>query len=115
MNYEKLIIATILCFCLFTTISFSCATDNINGTVEDGSNINFEPNNTGTFDELNSDIQNLHPGDVYNLNNDYSFSGKNTDTSFDHVINIDKDNVTINGNGHAKMQEAHHNTFQYLM
>lgn len=50
----------------------------------------------GVWEDLSKDIQNLKPGDVYNFEHDY----KKPDNAFVSGININVDNVTINGNGH---------------
>ncbi|AMD17214.1 hypothetical protein TL18_03760 [Methanobrevibacter sp. YE315] len=55
----------------------------------------------GNFDDLNNDIQNLQPGDTYDFDKDYYFDGNGKHIIIDeNVIIIDKDNITINGNGH---------------
>ena len=53
----------------------------------------------GSYDDLNNDIQNLHPGDTYDVNKNYYFDKTNI-AYHDRVIEINTDNVTINGNGH---------------
>ena len=53
----------------------------------------------GAFDELNRDISNLKPGDVYNIDKDYCFIGDASRPNSGIVI--DADNITINGNGHV--------------
>ena len=50
----------------------------------------------GCWDDLSNDIQNLKPGDIYNIEHDY----KKPDNASLCGININVDNVTINGNGH---------------
>ena len=56
----------------------------------------------GSYEDLNNDIQNLQPGDTYNIDKDYYFDGNEKIIFVDsNVITIDKDNTTINGNGHV--------------
>lgn len=54
----------------------------------------------GSFDELNSDIQNLKPGDIYNIQKDYTYNDKH-DANYESGILINTDNITINGNNHV--------------
>lgn len=56
----------------------------------------------GSYEDLNHDIQNLQPGDTYDIDKDYNFDGKGKLKIIDpYVINIENDNITINGNGHV--------------
>ena len=54
----------------------------------------------GGFDELNSDIQNLEPGDIYDIQKDYTYNEKHN-TCYEKGILINTDNITINGNNHV--------------
>lgn len=54
----------------------------------------------GTFDELNNEISKLNNGDYYKLNHEYVFN-KTDNPSSGNVIEITKDNVTIDGNCHS--------------
>ena len=54
----------------------------------------------GSFDELNSDIQNLKPGDIYDIQKDYIYNEKQ-DECYEKGILINTDNITINGNNHV--------------
>lgn len=56
----------------------------------------------GNYEDLNHDIQNLQPGDTYNIDMDYYFDndGKHV-IIYPNVIIIGNDNITINGNGHV--------------
>lgn len=54
----------------------------------------------GSFDELNSDIQNLEPGDIYDMQKDYTYNEKH-DACYENGILINTDNITINGNNHV--------------
>ena len=49
------------------------------------------------WDDLDKDIQNLQPGDVYDIKHDYI----KPDNASVIGINIKTDNITINGNGHV--------------
>ncbi|MBQ6511895.1 hypothetical protein [Methanobrevibacter sp.] len=57
----------------------------------------------GSFDDLQRDIEELSPGDIYNVTKDYFFdSGYGPHLNIRNpIINIATDNVTINGNGHV--------------
>ena len=50
-----------------------------------------------SWNDLDRDIQNLQPGDVYDIKQDYI----KPDNASVIGINIKADNVTINGNGHV--------------
>ena len=86
MKIKRPMLLIIITICFFMTVSCICAEDNLNETFADTSdefspethNINslYGINDSGTFDELDSDIQNLNPGDIYELNRDYCFSKK---------------------------------------
>ncbi len=52
-----------------------------------------------TFDDLQKDIDNLSSGDVYTFNKDYHYVDKGSGDASGIVI--DKDNITVNGNGHT--------------
>ena len=103
----------ILLILIFMSISCVAAQDNVNSTV---SSTDISVNNTGepsTFYDLKTDIQNLNPGDVYEINQDYVFGRLDTspNPNFEirnEPINIKADNVTINGNGHYI--DGHHRT-----
>lgn len=53
------------------------------------------------YDGLAHDIENLRPGEVYNIEKDYVIEDCGKDLSRNRIINIDADNVVINGNGHT--------------
>ena len=57
----------------------------------------YVPNN-GSFDDLDNEIKNLSPGDIYNMDKDYYY--KPGDHTSNYGITILVDNITINGNGH---------------
>ena len=92
---------------VFISISCVSANDNTNETVNHESDITIDnASATGTFDDLNKDIQNLKPGDVYNVTQDYVFEPELAKNGPQIVlahegIEIATDNVTINGNGHT--------------
>ena len=66
------------------------AVDNVNVTV------------TGTYDDLNKDIQNIVPNSVYDVTKDYKFDAKGqTIILNDHIITISQNNIIINGNNHT--------------
>ena len=54
-----------------------------------------------TYDDLYHDIENLKPGDVYNIRKDYTIEDCGIDLSKNRIININADNVVIDGNGHT--------------
>ena len=104
---------TMLCFYVLIGVSCTFASDVNDATFNNESNVDDinvpvnasyvtiqeDANVSGDFDELNNDIQNLCPGDVYNIDKDYTFNGEiNLSKQF---ITIDKDDITINGNGHT--------------
>uniref|UniRef100_UPI00389042A9 hypothetical protein n=1 Tax=Methanobrevibacter sp. TaxID=66852 RepID=UPI00389042A9 len=91
----------------FISISCASASDNTNITANSGSDIPINDISTpGNFDDLQNDIANLNPGDIYNINQDYIFDPcSNPDYIGPKIIThegilIATDNVTINGNGH---------------
>ena len=116
---NKILICIFIIMCLFSVASV-CASD-VNDTVNvdksddfiyDGvttndsivvdhneSSVSEYDDNDGLteWDYLGNDIQNLHPGDVYNIKQDYI----KPDNASVIGINIKADNVTINGNGHV--------------
>ena len=56
----------------------------------------------GSYEDLNHDIQNLQPGNTYDIDKDYNFDGEGKQKIINqNVINIENDNITINGNGHV--------------
>ena len=61
-------------------------------------NENLQP---GSFEELKHDIESLKSGDTYDINKDYYFNdnGENIPSN-NRVIEIDRNDITINGNGH---------------
>ena len=95
----------ILFILIFMSISCVASQDNVNSTV---SSTDISVNDTvepSTFYDLKTDIQNLNPGDVYDINQDYVFKrlDNTPNPNFEirnEPINILADNVTINGNGH---------------
>ncbi|WP_156064618.1 hypothetical protein [Methanobrevibacter sp. YE315] len=54
-----------------------------------------------TYNDLCHDIENLKPGDVYDIKKDYIIEDCDKDLSKNRIININADNVVINGNGHT--------------
>ena len=108
----KLILFAIFCF--YILIGLFCISaidvDNVtfnkelnNDNIDIPVNASYESiqkgNALGDFDELNDNIQNLSSGDAYNIDKNYSFNGE-INSSKQYII-IDKDNITINGNGHT--------------
>ena len=98
MKYFKLILCTVFCF--YVLLSFSCT------FAGDADNIDFnnaimheDVNALGDFDDLTDDIYSISPGEVYNIDKDYSLNGEISQGPI--FITIAKDNVTINGNGHV--------------
>ena len=51
----------------------------------------------GNWNDLNNDIQNLKPGDIYNIKSDYKMPNNVSLRGIDIAV----DNVTINGNNHS--------------
>ena len=54
-----------------------------------------------TYNDLCHDIENLKPGDVYDIKKDYIVEDCDKVLSKNRIINISADNVVINGNGHT--------------
>lgn len=54
-----------------------------------------------TYNDLCHDIENLKPGDVYDIKKDYTVEDCDNVLSKNRIINISADNVVINGNGHT--------------
>ena len=91
-------ILILICALVFISISSVCASEE-NVTVESDSNPSIEGN---SFEDLKNDISNINPGDVYNMDRDYTFDANTPGSkSTTRMLSIDKDNVTINGNGHV--------------
>ena len=65
------VILVIFCLLIFISISSVCASENKDLNVIDDNITNF-----GTFDDLNSDIQSIHSGDIYNITRNYKFDSK---------------------------------------
>lgn len=106
------LVLLIVCVCVFTTASCVCASDVNDADFRDlNSNCNSSIDETvfelddvsGSFDDLQRDIEELSPGDIYNVTKDYFFdSGYGPHLNIRNpIINIATDNVTINGNGHV--------------
>lgn len=109
----KLTVFTIFCFYIIIGLFcvFASDVDNITFNKElNDDNMNIPVNGSyetiqedgdvlGDFDELNDNIQNLSPGETYDIDRDYSFNGEiNTSKQY---ITIDKNDIIINGNGHT--------------
>ena len=58
-----------------------------------------EIHEVASFEDLERDISNLKPGDVYNIDRDYCFFLNDSNPHEGIAINVD--NITINGNGHV--------------
>ena len=89
--------------------------EKLNNNMNVPANVSYESiqesgNVLGDFDELNDNIQNLSPGDVYNIDKDYSFNGEINQSK--QFITIDKDNITINGNDHSIDGQYHSGLFK---
>ena len=113
MNNKKIIIFVFIIMCLFSIASVSAS--DVNGTVnaDPGDNVLVttdanivadhnetsvsEYNDYNGWDNLDKDIQNLQPGDVYDIKHDYI----KPDNASVIGITIKTDNITINGNGHV--------------
>lgn len=52
------------------------------------------------YNDLAHDLENLQPGDVYDIQRDYVIEDVDDDLAKNRIININADNVVINGNGH---------------
>ena len=87
------------------SVSCVCASDNTTATViGDASHVTVDTGNTttGTYDDLNNDIQSIAPNSTYNVTKNYKFNGKGqTIILGNRVIVISQDNIIINGNGHV--------------
>ena len=53
------------------------------------------------YNDLAHDIENLKPGDVYDIQKDYVIENADADLAKNRIINIHTDNVVINGKGHT--------------
>ena len=94
-NQSRLLI--LICMLFFISISCVSAADN---TISMENNTNDHIN--AGFDVLQNDINNLNPGDVYNIDKDYTFNYNSPIPVLgDNAVEIGVDNVTINGNGHV--------------
>ena len=94
-NQSRLLI--LICMLFFISISCVSAADN---TLSMENNTNDHIN--AGFDVLQNDINNLNPGDVYNIDKDYTFNYNSPIPILgDNAVEIGVDNVTINGNGHV--------------
>ena len=90
MMFDKRLVLAMFLFLIFITISSVCAGD-ANQTCD---------NVTGTYNDLVSDIQGIHSGDVYNVTRDYEFDSHSvTMIVQDRIIEIRQDDIVINGNG----------------
>lgn len=70
-----------------------------NFLIEDNNPDNMK--NTGSYEELNRAIQNIKPGETYNIDKDYYFSDDEKLMPLsEHIIPIKGNNIIINGNGH---------------
>ena len=67
-------------------------------TTEDGKDLQ---TSHATYNNLRDDIENLNPGEVYNITRDYLIDNCDSTLSKNRIINIYSDNVFINGNGHT--------------
>ena len=93
--YSKLVYEAIFVECGIENCNISsCSFNNVIPVFDKLLNCNIE-DNASTLDELDSLVNNLHPGDVINITKDYYYSG-----SGENIIRITADNVTVNGNGH---------------
>ena len=118
MNNKKIIIFVFIIMCLFSIASVSAndVNDTVNadpsesvlydvvttddGIVDDHNESSVSEYNHDAlveWDDLDKDIQNLQPGDVYDIKHDYI----KPDNASVIGINIKTDNITINGNGHV--------------
>ena len=106
--WNFILVLLIVCICVFTSVSCVCASDvdavdssylnnncdsNIDGTIFKSDDVN----GNGSFNDLQKDIDELSPGDIYEMDKDYCYD--DGDTTW-YGINIYQDNITINGNGH---------------
>lgn len=87
------------CALILISISSVCASDDFTNASHNQSSVDVL-SQIGSFDDLEKDIGNLNPGDVYNVSRDYAFDNQSGDIN-NGGINIAVDNVTINGNGHV--------------
>ena len=54
-----------------------------------------------TYNDLRDDLENLNDGAIYDIKKDYTIEYCDYDLSKNRIININADNVVINGNGHT--------------
>lgn len=108
LSMKKEIFLIILVVLTLMSMSSIHASDLENKTVEndqlitiDNITVNDE-NPPGTFDDLREDINQLSPGDVFNITRDYHFNGSQCSPNGENRgIAISLNNITINGNGHT--------------
>lgn len=74
------------------------ATGNVAEVLADAGSENTVPE---TYNDLRDDIENLHDGDVYNIQKNYVIEDCDSELSKNRAINIYADNVVINGNGYS--------------
>ena len=99
MIYKNKFLFVLMCLLFFISMSCVCAGDNVNVTAVDNS-VDVPVCNAASFDDLENDVRNLNPGDIYNVTQDYVFECSGFDFGHEGIV-IDADNVTINGNGHV--------------
>lgn len=112
LNIKSLTVL-IACMCLFMAASCVSASEINDMTCIDDADSNdaleisqnqideekLAENNIGTFEELNDDIKNLNPGDIYYFDKDYAFDEQTNMSSC--IIDITADNVKIEGKYHT--------------
>ena len=81
----KILSFVLLCLCVFLSISCVCAAD-----VNTGNTLN----SAYDIGDLDGGIGHLSPGGEYNFDKNYTVGG-------DSAIDINANNVTINGNGYS--------------
>ena len=118
LDLKKSLFIILVCACLLISLSCAFASEieinNIgdadSGVVEvsaspiNNQKLESSQSSLSDFDELQTDLENLSPGDVYYFEKDYSF-----DNQTDGIIDIQADNVKIEGKSHTMMLRKLHN------
>lgn len=91
-----LMLMSLPCICAHDLSAESNTVTDDSVTISDENVVSHE---LDTFDDLQNDIDNLSSGDVYTFNKDYHYADNGS--GYASGIVIDKDNITVNGNGHT--------------
>ena len=76
-------------------------TDNVTGNTAGLLNEMDSQSVPATYNDLRDDLENLKDGDIYDIKKDYTIKYCDYELSKNRIININADNVIINGNGNT--------------